>query len=70
MDLIAVSQAIVLGKCNISFHGLEDDTEEVSHHLLISEPELDLQVYTAWSYKCVIKPLDMIGSHDQDTALS
>jgi hypothetical protein len=58
----------VLWKSNAAFYGLEDKTEEVSRHFIISEPKLDILVHTARSYKCFIEACDVISSHNQDPA--
>jgi len=36
-------------------YGLEDETEEVSRHCIVSEPKLDLFVHTARSYECFVE---------------
>jgi hypothetical protein len=58
----------VLWKSDVAFYGLEDETEEVSRHFLVSEPELDLLVYATRSYKRFIEACDVISSHNQDPA--
>jgi hypothetical protein len=52
----------------VAFRVLEDDAEELSYHFLVGEPELDLPVCAARSYKCFVEAFDIIGCHDQHPA--
>jgi hypothetical protein len=68
MDFSILSWLNVHWKSNVAFYGLEDETEDINCHFIVSEPELDLHVHTARSYECFIKAGNVIGSHDQDPA--
>lgn len=58
----------VLWKSDVAFYELEDETEEVSCHFIVSELKLNLLVHTARLYKCFIKACDVIDSHNQNPA--
>jgi len=68
MDFSIIFWLSVLWKSDVAFYGLEDETEEVGRHFIVSEPELDLLVHTARSYECFVEASDVIGGHDQDPA--